>query len=302
MVRIDSLLPLKVLLFKRRRRAAFLDLYKELSFESEANSLFIDSTREIGIFLLVPTIIWRVIFQHVIVLSTSYPATIASSVSIRRSVAISNFVENYFPKSVVIFSGKKYEFYPRIIAYYLIVIRKNNFNPWYEGTSELVTMYCTKFPVSKIHLLQLSSKCKLISTYKNHLTETSDNVQKSGVLFALPQFYEQGYVSLEASLEMIKLMLLRIRQDNPNSNIECSLHPRMNKFNYESIPYVKHQNNLEDILPKFEFYYTINSSTIFSAIKHCEVRVFKLPFLDYSFIEDLVDLKNIQFLKFDHVI
>lgn len=302
MLKIDSLFPLTVLIFKRRRRVAFLDLYEELSFGRKTNTLFIDSTREIGIFLLLPSFFWRMLFQNVILLSTSYPATIASSVSLRRNVSVSNIVQKYFPKSIVKLTDKSYEFYPRIIAYYLIVINKSNFNPWYECTSNLVTEYYTRFPVHETHSRQIPLKCKVVSTYGEIPVKNSICEDKRGVLFAVPQFYEQGYVNLETSMKIIKLMLERIETDNPNSIVECSLHPRMNKSNYLFIPHIKHQNNLESILPKFKIYYTINSSTIFSALNHCEVRVFRFSFLDYSFIKDLALINKIQMIDFEYAI
>lgn len=245
------------------------------------NRIIVDSSRELGFNLLL-LLICKYLKEKVTLILISVTATKESIYSIRKPIKISKIRSDSFPNSISLKNKEYYSFYPKQILFLFKVLNFYEFNPYFEGAHNQVDRLYSRFPLSEEHITNLKE-------YKTKFIELSDytpskfSKTKSGVLFAIPQFYEQGFMPLNESKLLVEKMIKIIKSNHNGSEINFSLHPRMKPKNYLDIIPEYHQNNLEMIIDQYKFFYSINSSTIHLAIKaNCVCRAFKLSFLDYS--------------------
>ncbi len=290
----------RIFFFKRRRKNDIKNFFSEFVTKESGFIVYLDSFREVNLRIFVLHI-FKLIFKFkTILLLTSVSAGIPSAITLRKplnsfSIRVSKLL---FPKNLQNHYGLYYGFYDFKIVILLFLIRNNKFNPWFEGCSSYVDSVISRYPLTDNHSKLLSDynipvvyKGEFFSNYKKKFDKSKN------VLFAMPQFFEQGFMTREKANEVI-LKMLKYIEKKEGVYPDIILHPRMNKTYYKKYGSEINQHNLTEILPKYKRYYTINSSTIFLACSFkCDCSVFKIDELDYSFMDVLIGKFPINFIK-----
>lgn len=288
---------LHLLVSKKRRFKANRSYLNFLNNQGQPiNRIIVDSSRELGFNLLL-LLICKYLKEKVTLILISVAATKESIYSIRKPIKISKKKRDSFPNSISLKNEEYYSFYPKQILFLFKRLNFHEFNPYFEGAHQQVDRLYSRFPLSDEHITNLKD-------YKTKFIELSDYIPckfskiKRGVLFAIPQFYEQGFMPLNESKIWVEKMIKIIKSNHNDSEINFSLHPRMKPKNYLDIIPKYHQNNLETIINQYKFFYSINSSTIHLAIKaNCICRAFKFSFLDYSQFNKYIENSQLQLIN-----
>lgn len=259
--------------------------------------IVLDSTRELHVLPVLFLIQFSKIKFSVLFVSVS--SSVKAICSLRKPLKSKEIVRiNYlFPSSLAQVNGRFYSFYNIWLTLTLSILRTTDSMPFYDGVHPRSKKIFSRFPLLEDHSTELRKNkipCLIVNKF------VSRKVPKDGVLFAVPQFYEQGFMTLKDSKKVIKQMLSFIEEENPSCKIDISLHPRMNIEDYHDIFQIYHQNNFTEIIPYFKEFYAINSSTIFIANQaNCNCNIFKCDFLDYEIIEKEINSSNIKFIEWN---
>ena len=180
---------------------------------------------------------------------------------------------------------------------FLSILGITESRPFYDGVHPKSKNIFSRYPLLDDHSRELrNNNIPLIVVQKFNMEQTF----KNGILFAIPQFYEQGFMTLPESKKVRIEMLTFIKEQNPNSKIDISLHPRMGIKNYQDIFKNFHQNNFTEIIQFYDKFYAINSSTVFLANEAgCKLNIFRCNFLDYEIIEKNINPLNINFIDWN---
>ena len=290
----------KIFFFKRRRKNDSKSFFLEFVAKESGFIVYLDSFREIRLRIFLLHIFKKIFKFKTVLLLTSVCAAIPSAISLRKplnsfSIWVSQIL---FPNNLQKHNEFYYGFYDFKIVILLFLLRNNKFNPWFDGCSRYVDSVITRYPLIDKH-------SKLLSHYNIPVTYTGEFfsnyskkfIKSKNVLFAMPQFYEQGFMSRERANDVI-LKMLKFVEEKEGVFPDIILHPRMNKNDYKEYGSEINQHNLTQILPQYKRYYTINSSTIFLACSYkCACSVFKIDELDYSFMDVLIGKFPIDFIK-----
>ncbi len=287
-------------LFKKRRENDIKIFYSKFVTKEPGFIFYLDSFREIRFRIFFLHILKMILKFKTVLLLTSVCSSIHSSVSLRKPLnSFSIWVsQKLFPNNLQKHNEFHYGFYDYKIVILLFLLRNNKFNPWFEGCSRYIDSVITRYPLSNKHS-KILSHYKIPVKYKGEFFSNYNKkyVKSKNVLFAMPQFFEQGFMSREKADELILKMLKYIKKKE-GVFPEIILHPRMKKKYYEKYSSKLYQNNLNEILPSYMSYYTINSSTIFLACSYkCACSVFKIDGLDYSFMDVLKGEYPIDFIE-----
>ena len=259
--------------------------------------IILDSTRELHV---LPLLFFLKFFRiKVSILLVSISSSIKSISSLRKPLnhRKTRLIKFLFSNSLIYHNNSTYSFYSPKVTFVLSLLRMTNFNPYFDGVNPNVTNVFSMYPILNPHHKALKENDVFFKYVKNPTLSVSE---KNGILFAIPQFYEQGFMKLSDSKKIISEMIYFIRKSNPGIKLDISLHPRMDKNNYNDLFETCYQNDFTEIIHKYESFYAINSSTVFLADQaNCKCIIFRCDFLDYDYFENKLNEENVNFIDWN---